>query len=186
MLSTLSTYCTSESRERLRQVLDGNPPPLRLVLVKPCASSVCGKPFAGIIQRFPVLLEKGFLPSFDGRVVFVESTPKYADAAETILDGLVAKGVFAKAAAVVFCDFNRKWERARVEALFARFAAKVPCPVFSGYPYGHVPQSFALDFTRPVRISQDGVLTWGDRLLKDGQRTDETWSVTNASAPDER
>lgn len=160
MLSTLSTYCTKESRERLRQMLDGTPSPLKLHPVKPGASSVCGKSFVGLISRFPVLLDMGCLPSFDGRVVFIESTPKYADVSEPILDDLVAKGKFEKAAAVVFCDFNRKWEKSKVDALFARFAAKVPCPVFSGYPYGHVPRSFAVDFTRPLRISETGILEW--------------------------
>jgi len=160
MLSTLSTYCTKESRERLRQMLDGTPPPLKLHPVKPCASPVCGKPFVGLISRFPVLLDMGCLPPFDGRVVFIECTPKYADVSEPILDDLVAKGKFERAAAVVFCDFNRKWEKAKVDALFARFAAKVPCPVFSGYPYGHVPRSFAVDLTRPLRISETGTLDW--------------------------
>ena len=163
MLSTLSTYCSKESRERLRAVLDGQPEPVKLDVVKGCGAAVGGKPFAGIIARFPVLLEQGLLPSFDGRVVFIESTPRYADAAEGVLDALAEKGVFAKAAAVVFCDFNRKWESARVREVFVRFAAKVPCPVFAGYPYGHVSRSFALDFTRAVRLSPDGVMTW-DRL----------------------
>lgn len=160
MVSTLSTYCTKESREHLRMVLDGTPPPLALAPVKPCASPVRGKPFAGLVNRFAMLSDMGYLPSLDGRVVFVESTPKYADGSEAILDRLAAKGVFAKAAAIVFCDFNRGWEKSRVDALFARFAAKVPCPVFSGYPYGHVPRSFAVDFTRPLRISESGVLEW--------------------------
>ena len=160
MLSSLSTYCTKESRERLRQMLDGTPPPLKLHPVKPCVSPVCGKSFVGLISRFPVLLDMGCLPSFDGKVVFIESTPKYADVSESILDDLVGKGKFEKVAAVVFCDFNRKWEKSKVDALFARFAAKVQCPVFSGYPYGHIPRSFAVDFTRPLRISATGILEW--------------------------
>ena len=163
MLSTLSTYCSGESRERLRMVLDGTPPPVALKPVKPCASAVCGKPFAGLVSRLPVLLEKGLMPSLDGRIVFIECTPRYADVSEPILDELVAKGVFAKAAAIVFCDFNSKWDKSRVEDLFTRFARKVSCPVFSGYPYGHVPRSFAIDFTRPLRISETGIMEWGQR-----------------------
>lgn len=163
MLSTLSTYCTKESRERLRQMLDGTPPPLQLTPVKPCESPVGGKSFVGLLTRFKMLLDMGCLPSFEGRVVFVECTPRGADKSESILDGLVDKGVFEKAAAVVFCDFNGGWEKSRVDALFARFAAKVPCPVFSGYPYGHVPRSFAVDFNRPLVISSSGVLEWKPR-----------------------
>lgn len=159
-LSTLATYCTKESCGRLRQMLDGTPPPLKLNFVKPCSSPVRGKSFAGLVSRFPVLRDMGLLPSFDERVVFIECTPNYADVSEGVLDDLAAKGLFDKAAAVVFCDFNRKWKKEAVEALFRRFAAKVPCPVFSGYPYGHVPRSFAVDFNRTLCISETGVLEW--------------------------
>ena len=155
---------TKESCEWLRGVLgDGAPPPLRLRPVKPCGAAVSGKPFGGLVSRFPVLLGKGLLPSFEGRVVFMECTPRYAGVSESILDGLAAKGLFDKAAAVVFCDFNREWEKPRVDALFAAFAAKVKCPVFAGFPYGHIPGSFAIDFTRPLSISADGVLEWKAR-----------------------
>ena len=37
-------------------------------------------------------------------------------------------------------------------------AAKMTCPVFEGYPYGHVPKSFAIDFLREKTITADGVL----------------------------
>ena len=160
MLSRLVTDCSPEAIEWLRQMVDGAPLHLQLIPVKPCVAPVSGKSIAGLINRFPVLLDRGFLPSFDGRVVFLENTPKYADIAEAVLNDLVTRGVFEKTAAVVFCDFNRDWEQSRVNALFDRFAAKVPCPVFSGYPYGHVRNSFAIDFTRPLRISATGDLEW--------------------------
>ena len=164
MLGSLASGATKESCEWLRGVLgDGAPPPLRLRPVKPCGAAVSGKPFGGLVSRFPVLLGKGLLPSFEGRVVFMECTPRYAGVSESILDGLAAKGLFDKAAAVVFCDFNREWEKPRVDALFAAFAAKVKCPVFAGFPYGHIPGSFAIDFTRPLSISADGVLEWKAR-----------------------
>ncbi len=162
-LSTLSTYNTRESRERLAMMLHGTPPPIQLTPVKPCAAPVGGKSFVGVLERFIVLSKLGYLPSFDGRVIFIEGISKYAADSESALERLRAAGAFDKAAAVVFCDFNRKWERTRVEALFTRFAEKVPCPVFSGYPYGHVPRSFAIDCSRPLRISPTGLLEWQAR-----------------------
>ena len=71
---------------------------------------------------------------------------------------LVVSGAFDNAVAVVFADFNRKWEKERTDVLFVRFAAKVKCPVFSGYPFGHVARSFAFDFKRPLSITPDGVM----------------------------
>ena len=162
-LSTLATYCSRESRERLRMVLDGTPPPLQLKPVKPCSSAVGGKPFAGLLSRLVVLADMGYFPPLDGRIVFIECMPKYAANSESSLDKLVARGVFDKAAAVVFCNFNHNWKQDKIDALFARFAAKVPCPVFSGYPYGHVPRSFAIDCSRPLGISSTGLLEWQQR-----------------------
>ena len=162
-LSTLATYTSKESRERLRMVQDGTPPPLQLTPVKPCASAVGGKPFAGLLPRFLVLSDMGYLPSFEGRIVFIECLPKYADGSEAMLDKLTARGAFDKAVAVVFCDFNRKWSKEKINSLFVRFAAKVACPVFSGYPYGHVPRSFAIDCSRSLSISPTGMLEWQER-----------------------
>lgn len=163
MVSTLVSYCSQESLARLRQVLDGQPPPLSLTPIGNCAAPAVGRPLGGLLSRFPVLEKAGLLPSFDGRVVFIECTPKYADDSGKMLDGLCGKGLFDRAAAVVFCDFNRKWEKPRVDALIAGFAAKVKCPVFSGYPYGHVGRSYAFDFTRPLTIKPDGTLIWSER-----------------------
>ena len=160
MLSTLSTYCTVESCKWLRQVLDGTPAPLKLQPVKPCPAPVHGRPVGGLLSRLPVLRDRKLLPSFAGRVAIIECTTKYADSAEGDLDALVAGGVFDGAAAVVFADFNSNWAEKKRAALFARFAAKVKCPVFSGYPFGHIPRSFAFDFTRALTIAPDGMLTW--------------------------
>jgi len=166
MLSTLTTYCSVESARWLRQVLDGTPPPVALTPVKPCEAPVSGRPIGGLLSRFPVLRRMNMLPSFAGRVVILECTPKYADVAESDLTALADGGAFDGAAAVVFADFNRMWEKERTDALFARFAAKVKCPVFSGYPFGHVGRSFAFDFTRQLTITPKGVLEWKEPAAK--------------------
>lgn len=160
MLSRMVSSCTSEPCRWVRKLLDGTPPPLKLRPVKPCGTTVSGRPIGGLLSRFPVLRDMKMLPSFAGRVVILECTPKYADCAEADLDALVAAGAFENAAAVVFADFNRTWEKDRTGALFARFAAKVKCPVFSDYPFGHIGRSLAFDFTRPLTITPEGVLEW--------------------------
>ena len=158
MLSRMVGSCSSAPCQWVRKLLDGQPKPLKVKPVKPSAAKVSGRPIGGLLSRFPILREKKLLPSFAGRVVIFECTPKYADQAEKDLDGLVACGAFDGAAAVVFADFNRKWEKERRDALFARFAAKAKCPVFSDYPFGHAGLSLAFDFTRPLTITPDGVL----------------------------
>ena len=158
MLSTLGSYATPATRKRMRAAMDGRPKEVRLRPVRAASAPVSGKPMGGLLDRIVKLAEAGKLPSAEGRIVFLENTPKYAEKAEEMLDRLIALKVFDKAAAVVFCDFNRKDPKERTEGLIADFAGKVACPVFRGYPYGHVPESSLLDFTRPLTLQPDGVL----------------------------
>ena len=92
-------------------------------------------------------------------------------AVRAILDELVSRGYFEKCAGVVFGDLaasgpNRaklsgkalKAAKDEMEQIKKDFAAKVTCPVYDGYPYGHVPVSYAIDFLRKKTITDDGVL----------------------------
>ena len=47
---------------------------------------------------------------------------------------------------------------AEMEGVKRNFAAKVACPVYDGYPYGHVPVSYAIDSLRAKTITAEGVL----------------------------
>ena len=48
--------------------------------------------------------------------------------------------------------------RAEMAQIRKDFAAKMTCPVYEGYPYGHISKSFAIDFLRPKSITADGIL----------------------------
>jgi muramoyltetrapeptide carboxypeptidase LdcA involved in peptidoglycan recycling len=77
-----------------------------------------------------------------------------------MLGEMTAKGVFDKAAAVVICDFNSKAPKAETREKLRAFAEKISCPVFSGFPYGHIANTSIVDFRRPLSITADGKLTW--------------------------
>ncbi|MBR1609277.1 MAG: LD-carboxypeptidase [Kiritimatiellae bacterium] len=123
---------------------------------------VSGLPMGGHIERLHRLLGMGLLPPADGRVVFLECTARYAPGdIRRWLEELRDAGAFSGAAAVVFCDFRHKGAaRAEIDAFIPPFAATLPCPVFSGFPYGHTHDSRLLDFRRPVSIAADGTLTF--------------------------
>ena len=87
------------------------------------------------------------------------------------LDELASLGYFKECAGVVFGDLaaggpNRtkltgkahKAAKAEMEQIKKDFAAKMKCPVYDGYPYGHVPVSYTIDFLRIKTITADGVL----------------------------
>ena len=124
----------------------------------PCA--VRGLPMGGHVTRLHWLFEHGLAPSAAGRVVFLECTARHK--AETVIADLAEMrkgGFFDGAAAVVLCDFRHKdAERSALGAFFPEFAADLPCPVFSGFPYGHINGILAIDFHREVTISTDGTL----------------------------
>ena len=154
------------AREWVRAVLAEAPlPPVRLRVLHAAGNGgVSGLPMGGHLTRLHWLWKNGLLPSADGRVVFVECTAKYPPSqVRQCLEDLRDGGALAGASAVVFCDFRHAGaDRAELDAFFPDFAASLPCPVYAGFPYGHVPGILAIDFRRPLDISPDGILAFRD------------------------
>ena len=73
---------------------------------------------------------------------------------------MIAKGVFDKAACVVICDFNAKAPKAATNKILKEFASKIPCPVYTGFPYGHIAETSIIDFRKPLVITPEGILSW--------------------------
>lgn len=154
------------AREWVRAVLAEAPlPPVRLRVLHAAGNGgASGLPTGGHLTRLHWLWKNGLLPSADGRVVFVECTAKYPPSqVRQCLEDLRDGGALAGASAVVFCDFRHAGaDRAELDAFFPDFAASLPCPVYAGFPYGHVPGILAIDFRRPLDISPDGILAFRD------------------------
>ena len=156
---------TPEARDWLRAVLSGAslPPVQCRVMHDVGAGGVpAAAPMGGHVTRLHWLWEHGLAPSAAGRIVFLECTARHT--AETVIDELGAMragGFFDGAAAVVLCSFRHEGaDRAALDAFFPSFAAALPCPVFSGFPYGHIPGILALDFRRNASIAPDGTLSF--------------------------
>lgn len=117
-----------------------------------------GLPMGGHLERLYRLSRMGLMPSAAGRIVFIECTAKYPpQKVRQCLDGLLDGGFLNGAAAVVFCNFQHKGDdRAAVDAIVREFAARLGCPSFKGFPYGHVPQIRLIDFRREFAISPSG------------------------------
>lgn len=133
-----------------------------------CRGTACG----GHISNFLQGLKNGTGISPEGRIVFLESIGGSVETTRKMLDELLRRGYLAKSAGIVFGDISptdEVWRKQKKEnpqaadealAVLKRdFAAKAPCPVFDGYPYGHVPKSYAIDFLRTYEITADGKLT---------------------------
>ena len=148
---------------------DGPMPDVTLRALRPgaCSGTACGGHIALVLKG----AQMGWAADTEGRIVFLETSLCEPSVARGILDELVSRGYFAKCAGVVFGDLaaagpNRtrlsgmahRKARAEMEQIKKDFAAKMTCPVYDGYPYGHVPVSYAIDFLRKKTITADGVL----------------------------
>ena len=148
---------------------DGPMPDVKLRALRPgaCSGAACGGHIVLVLKG----VQMGWAADTEGRIVFLETSPLEPSVARATLDELVTRGYFEKCAGVVFGDLavsgpNRKKlsgeayrnAKAEMEQIKKDFAAKVTCPVYDGYPYGHVPVSYAIDFLRKKTITADGVL----------------------------
>ena len=158
MLSSIGgTGLTKSTIEWLRKTYDGDElPEKKLKVVKAPEKTISGLGMAGLLERFVRLEEMGLLPDMTGRIVFIESLNTHSEFAREKLTILQNKGVFDKAAAVVFGDF-RVAEGSKTT--IAEFAKAVKCPVFSGFSYGHIRENLAIDFRREYFISPKGILS---------------------------
>ena len=159
VLTTLS-YSNEKAVKRMRDMMAGHPGKVTLVPVKAGDSIVSGMAMRGLLDRLEILAKKKLLPDASGRVVFIENTNKYAPRTDEMLGTLRSAGVFNRAAAVVFCDFNSKAPKEENRCRLEKFAASIPCPVYAGYPYGHISDTSIIDFRRQLKIAPDGVLSW--------------------------
>lgn len=147
----------------MRAVLDGGAlSPVQLAVRRPGAFG--GLPIGGHVVVFAKHMEGEFAVDPTDRVVFLEcgGSERPASAVADALARLSARGVFAKCAGVVLADFTKCGTKSELDAIFDAWLKTVECPVVSGYPYGHVPRSYAIDFRREVEIDTAGVLSWRD------------------------
>ncbi len=123
-------------------------------------AAVSGKPVGG---HWPSIntMSADWLPDTTGRIAFLEISSGYTvDTAKTQFDSLKNKGYFASVAAIVLCDIGITGTTEEKEEVRQHIIDAVTCPVFSGYPYGHVKKLYAIDYDRTLTISTDGLLSW--------------------------
>ena len=171
--STLSQflYAKPETFEWLAKALaeGGAMPEVKLTPLRAgaCKGPACGGHVSLVLKG----VKMGWAADTKGRIVFLECVSRPPAEVRKMLDELVDSGYFRDCAGVVFGDLtpsgpNRtklkgeafKVVRDEMARIRRDFAAKVGCPVFEGYPYGHIPKSFAIDFLREKTISADGVM----------------------------
>ena len=164
-------YARPETLSWLSKTI-GEEKPMPDVKLRALRPGTCkGLPCGGHISLVLKGVQMGWAADTKGRIVFLETSIREPSAVRASLDELVTRGYFKECAGVVFGDLaaggpNRKKlagaelaaARAEMAQIRKDFAAKMTCPVYEGYPYGHISKSFAIDFLREKTITADGIL----------------------------
>ena len=145
---------------------DGPMPDVKLCALRPgaCSGLACGGHIALVLKG----VQMGWAADTKDRIVFLETTVWEPEKTRAMLDELVSRGYFKECAGVVFGDMGqnrvklsedaRKLVNEKMAQVRKDFAAKVPCPVYEDYPYGHIAVSYTIDFQRKKTITADGIL----------------------------
>lgn len=162
MCTSLVSYpSTPDSVARLGATVAGAAlEPTQLEVRRAPAKAVTGKPAGG---HWPSIsgMDAAWLPDTTGRIIFLEVNKTYTyDRAVAAFETLKGKGYFKAPAALVLCDIGINGKKAEKEALRKYITDSVSCPVFSGYPYGHVKKLYAIDYGRGLSITPRGLLSW--------------------------
>ena len=114
-----------------------------------------GRIYAGHIMLLDNNNRSRFPVDTTGRVIFIECVGRNTKVISDCFDGLLKRGFFDKAAAVVLCHFSKLADPENRDKMFEEWTGKLKCPVYKGYPYGHENANYALDFTRTAVIKND-------------------------------
>ena len=145
---------------------DGPMPDVKLRALRPgaCSGLACGGHIALVLRG----VQMGWAADTKDRIVFLETTVWEPEKTRAMLDELVSKGYFKECAGVVFGDMGQSkarrsgmalkdWKKTMAQVR-KDLAAKVTCPVYEEYPYGHISVSYTIDFLRRKTITADGIL----------------------------
>ncbi len=132
------------------------------------AGACSGLPIGGHVTIFAKYMAGEGTVDPTGKIVFLEcgGSKRPVTAVEEALKSLTDRGVFAKCAGVVLCNFTGCGTKKEGGGALKAWSKTVSCPVWRGYPYGHVPLSYGFDFQRRVSVDEKGVLRFEEPKAK--------------------
>ena len=149
---------TDDAVEAARKINHGKTlGPVKVVTLVP--GRCHGFPIGGSLWKLVRLAGKEYCPDTAGKIIFIEASRMKPEMMRAKLMELRDKKFFDRASGVVFGLFASCGPEKDVQAVLKEFAALLDIPAVSGYPFGHVPRCYSIDFLRPVEI-KDGYVTF--------------------------
>ncbi|MBQ6473330.1 MAG: LD-carboxypeptidase [Victivallales bacterium] len=149
-------YLNPESIQAMKAIHHGEsvgPVPVNTLVGGDCS----GLAFSGLLSRLAWVAESDYCPSMAGRVIFIEAVVTTPEKIRQDFQTLLDKNFFAGAAGVVLCHFLRCGDPVQVEEVQKEFIPRFGVPVYQGFPFGHSPDCYAIDFRRRVEIRNGAV-----------------------------
>jgi muramoyltetrapeptide carboxypeptidase len=107
-----------------------------------------GELIGGCLSVVAAMLATPYVPSFDGRILFLEDTGEKAYRIDRMLVQLEQAGIFERVAGIVFGAFRppdaSEFEARLTAAFVAERTARLRCPVLFGIEAGHGTENFTL------------------------------------------
>jgi muramoyltetrapeptide carboxypeptidase len=115
----------------------------------PSHASYAGTLWGGNLALVAHLAGTRFLPDVDGGILFLEDVGEHPYRVERMLYQLLHAGILAKQRAILLGDFteyqlNASDDGYDLAAAFAQIRACVKVPIYTGLPFGHVPDKLTL------------------------------------------
>ena len=125
------------------------------------SGTASGPLIGGCLSLVASLVGTPFFPNADGAVLVLEDVNEPPYRVDRMLNQVRMAGVFDRISGVVLgqfegCDPDRV-EEGPLQAVLDDFAARVPCPVYAGLPYGHGQGRRVLPLGAQARL-EDGQL----------------------------
>jgi muramoyltetrapeptide carboxypeptidase len=108
-----------------------------------------GMLWGGNLAMVAHLVGPPYLPDVDGGILFLEDVGEHPYRVERMLHQLVHSGVLARQRAVLFGAFTEYQLNAHdagydLDAAIAQLRARLAVPIYTGLPFGHVPDKLTL------------------------------------------
>jgi muramoyltetrapeptide carboxypeptidase len=118
-----------------------------------------GPLWGGNLSMLAHLLGTPYLPSITGGILFVEEVAEDPYAIERMFLQLLHGGVLDRQHAVVLADFtdckpnNPERYPYSMEEVIESLREWLPCPVLTGFPFGHIARKVTLPFGAPATLT---------------------------------